>query len=93
MQDADTSTVNLADNDFLSRFTNTLSAHVARVENVYFGNISDTKDSVKEHMKIIEMLEQHDLAGTRAAMEYNWLHTVEIYKQVQKESTENPAYS
>lgn len=81
--------LNLADNDFLSRFTSTLSAHVARVENVYFGNISDTKDSVKEHMKIIEMLEQHDLAGTRAAMEYNWLHTVEIYKQVQKESTEN----
>ena len=38
--------LNLADNDFLSRFTSTLSAHVARVENVYFGNISDTKDSV-----------------------------------------------
>ncbi len=72
--------VKLAENDFLTNFIETLTCHIARLENIYFDQISDAKDSVNEHAHIIEALEEKDLEKAKKFMKQNWIHTAEIFE-------------
>lgn len=72
--------VKLAGNDFLTNFIETLTCHIARLENVYFDQILDAKDSVNEHAQIIEALEGKDLEKAKEFMKQNWIHTAEIFE-------------
>lgn len=68
----------LADNDFLTSFTSTLSIHVARVENLYYRIQKDSMSSVQEHDEILKALKERDLETAQKFMRYNWTHTVEL---------------
>ena len=70
--------VRLSKNEFLSDFTEILSCHIARIENIYYREIFDVKNTVEEHNRIIAALENHDIDAARKEMHYNWVHTTEI---------------
>lgn len=70
--------VRLADNAFLTDFTRTLDAHIVRVENLYYDKLANKRDSVEEHHRILEALENQDCQAACKAMHANWVHTIEI---------------
>lgn len=70
--------VELAGNDFLSSFCETLSGHASRMENIYFSKVSGMDELIHEHDRIIDALESGDPAKAREYMMDNWLHTPEV---------------
>lgn len=72
--------VKLAANDFLADFIETLTCHIARLENLYFDQILNAKDSVNEHMQIVTALEEKDLEKAKKFMKLNWNHTADIFE-------------
>ena len=68
----------LADNDFLNSFSNTLLAHVRRMENLFF---TLSGNSVTEHEALLEALRQKDLELAVERVKENWLNTAEALAQ------------
>ena len=74
--------VRLSKNEFLADFTDTLTCHIARIENIYYREIFDVKNTVEEHNRIITALENHDIDTAKREMHYNWVHTTEILARI-----------
>lgn len=74
----------LSDSYFLKEFTQTLDSHIERIENLYFSIHHDYSDSVSEHEQIIKALEDHDLPLALESTRINWLHTLDIIKEIKK---------
>ena len=53
--------LNLAANEFLISFSNTLESHIARIENLYYDKLPKQNDSAEGHEAIIKALENKDL--------------------------------
>lgn len=73
----------LADNRYLSEFTNTLGTHIRRVQMMndpYYNLAGKNDDSYKQHLKIINALEQKDIKTAKEMMRQNWLYTIELAK-------------
>ena len=70
--------VELAGNDFLTSFCETLSNHTSRIENIYFSKVTDMDELIHEHNEIIKAIEAHDLEKARNFMTDNWLHTLKV---------------
>lgn len=66
----------LADNDFLRQFCDTLYIHIKRIEYLYYERHSDGQVSQKEHQRIIDALKAGDREEAKAAMRENWLSTL-----------------
>lgn len=77
----------LADNDFLSRFANTLLAHVRRMENLFF---TLNGNSVTEHEALLEALRKKDLELAVTRVKENWLNTADILAQHFAEERQDP---
>lgn len=72
----------LADNDFLSDFTETLYSHIMRIENMYYSSGDEYIHSGLEHAKIIEALKQKNLEEAKDAMRLNWTSTIDSVDHV-----------
>ena len=70
--------IDLAGNDFLTSFCETLSGHAARIENIYFSKVSGMNELISEHNAIIRALQEGDPEAARDFMRKNWLHTPEV---------------
>lgn len=68
----------LADNDFLSSFSNTLLAHVLRLENLFF---TLSGNSVTEHEALLKALRQKNLELAVTQVKRNWLNTAATLAQ------------
>ena len=79
--------VELAGNDFLMSFCETLSGHASRVENIYLSRSGNMDVLISEHDGIINAVVAGDLDRAVALMKDNWLHTIQICLQ-QSELTE-----
>ena len=73
--------VELAGNDFLKSFCETLNSHAARIENIYFSKITDMDELICEHNAIIAALDERDLPRAKEYMRANWLHTPEVLSE------------
>ena len=82
--------ISLSANSFIADFSDILTNHVARVENIYFGSVTDSRDSVIEHESIINALEQKDLSRAKQHMYSNWMHTVDTLQKVAPELIRQP---
>ena len=69
----------LAENDFLKNFTDTLYIHALRIENLYYTEANSSTFSFMEHEKIIDALKEHNLELAVKEMKYNWIHTRDIF--------------
>ena len=65
----------LADNHFLTEFTEILSSHIQRIENIYFQHLDIT--TFESHEKILDALRSCDLDSAKNAVRENWLHTLQ----------------
>lgn len=70
--------VKLAENDFLTNFTELLYIHVLRIENLYYTRQKDYMISADEHIKIVDALKVNDLDAAVISMKYNWTHTADV---------------
>ena len=70
--------VELADNDFLTSFIETLGGHASRFENIYFSKAGNMDELIHEHSEIISAIEARDLDRAKSLMQANWLHTPEV---------------
>lgn len=70
--------VDLAGNDFLRSFCETLHGHAARIENIYFSKVGGMDELIHEHNRIIEAIEARDLEAAKDYMRDNWLHTPDV---------------
>lgn len=74
----------LVDNPYLSEFKETLDIHSLRVENLFFKTASNIRQSYLGHKKVLQCLEEHDLAGSIEAMKKNFMSTIdEIVKNAE----------
>ena len=72
----------LAGNYFLGEFARILESHSQRVENLYFSQNDEL--TFQSHQEILAALMRKDLPAAKEAMRRNWLHTVELLKETQK---------
>ena len=72
----------LAGNYFLGAFARILESHSQRVENLYFSQNDEL--TFQSHQEILAALMHRDLPTAKEAMRRNWLHTVELLKETQK---------
>lgn len=72
----------LAGNYFLEEFTRILESHSQRIENLYFSQ-NDELD-FQSHEELLQALKQKDLPAAKAAMQRNWMHTVNLLQKKQK---------
>lgn len=74
----------LSRNDFLKNFTDTLYMHIVRIENLYYDTMKKPDYIYTEHSNIINALKKQDLELAVKEMKYNWIHTMDIFKQSNK---------
>lgn len=72
--------LSLCGNDFLREFSDTLLAHVQRVEYLYFSWAKAHGQSVQTHRELIEALKARDRDRARTAMQDNWLCSMKVYE-------------
>lgn len=75
--------LDMAANRYLSEFTDTLATHIRRVQMTTDSryNLAGKKgDSYKQHLNIIDALEQKDMIAAKEMMRQNWLYTIEVAK-------------
>ncbi len=70
--------VELAGNDFLRSFIETLGGHASRFENIYFSKAGNMNELIHEHSEIIAAVEARDLDTAKSLMKANWLHTPDV---------------
>jgi DNA-binding GntR family transcriptional regulator len=70
--------VELAGNDFLTSFIETLGGHASRFENIYFSKAGNMDELIHEHSEIISAIEAGDMEKAKSMMQANWLHTPEV---------------
>lgn len=78
--------VTLSSNYFIQEFTRILSGHIQRlqlIDNPSLNLMGKHQDSVQEHAKIIDALENHDLEAAKESMRHNWIHIIEVAEQGQ----------
>ncbi len=63
----------IAGNPYLKEFTEQLVSHAYRYESIYFAGGSDRSQSVSDHDKIIEALENHDERAAIQCAQDNWM--------------------
>lgn len=68
----------LAGNEFLTNFSNTLYIHALRTENLYYALTATGKSSADEHEAILAALQNHDPERAVAEMRANWTHTADL---------------
>ena len=82
--------LNLAANEFLISFSNTLESHIARIENLYYDKLPKQNDSAEGHEAIIKALENKDLNSAKAAVSQNWLHVLDALNKAGAARTDAP---
>lgn len=76
--------LDLADNDFLTSFSNTLYIHALRTENMYYSLTESRKNTVDEHAGIIQALRERNVEEAVSRMRFNWAHTADILEPALK---------
>ena len=69
--------IQLAGNDFLARFYDTMYAYCQRIENLYFSGEEDGMSSIVHHTAIIDSLRKKDYKRAGDQLVINWTHTLE----------------
>lgn len=66
----------LANNPFITRFSDELLMQIQRIEYLFLDNIISIPNSVKEHEDLIKAFKKKDDALCEKLMEDNWLNTI-----------------
>ena len=75
----------MANNQYLTNFSETLFLHISRIEYAYFGRTTESAQSVNTHQLIIDAIKSRDCANAGAIMKSNWLRTMSLCENLKKE--------
>ncbi len=85
IQDADAAFHNrileIAGNQYLTDFSETLFLHVQRIEHTYFQKQSESAGLVQAHQGIIDAIAGSDPTAAGERMKRNWLQTMALYEE------------
>lgn len=71
----------MANNPYLTNFSETLFLHVQRIEHAFFRWSSESNQSIQVHKTIIEATRANNSVTAGECMKSNWLQTMAIYEQ------------
>ena len=77
-----------AGNDFLQSFTDVLHIQTLRIENLYFEEEDNYKNSWQVHEKILQAIRVRDLPAACEAMKDNWLRTISMVQKLKEGAAE-----
>ena len=77
-----------AGNDFLRNFTDVLHIQTLRIENLYFEEEDNYKNSWQVHEKILQAIRVRDLPAACEAMKDNWLRTISMVQKLKEGAAE-----
>ena len=70
----------MASNQYLMDFSETLFLHMQRIEFAYFRWTMDSSQSVKIHQSVIDAISARDSENAGSRMKSNWLQTMALYE-------------
>lgn len=71
----------MAKNQYLTDFSETLFLHIQRIEHAYFRWTSESDQSVETHKALIEAIKSQDSQTAGERMKSNWLQTMALYEE------------
>lgn len=74
--------LNMANNQYLTNFSDTLFLHISRIEYIYFGQTTESIRSVQTHQLIIDAIKNQDSDHIGKIMKENWLRTMSLYEKL-----------
>lgn len=69
--------LNLADNEYLTEFSQVLILHIQRIKYHYFHHYSMRKSSAKQHREILDAFKEGNPAKVSSLMKSHWLNVME----------------